>query len=1571
MRVAPDQTLMTRLARLSPISNALADSDQQMSVMVMDDKNIYIGALDGKTPLAGAEITVSGEGVAEKTMKTDGSGYIELPMRNYPSDRDGEAKVNIKVSLDGYRSLEANGIYIKKGSIFKVPTGQDDGTPYPVSWSFWGNDMYLTEYELLISPYNDSEQEIAIKIASGQNYTLSMYFTDSKGGNRLNVGTASGKPGTQTHTFSSQWLKNAPADGKLYAEITPQGGSTVTYQAMIKLIAPTLKKAIGDPNFKLLNIDGLQFTLPSSWPKPLGGLTIAINPPLGDKFKVRAYFDLNGNGAITIGTTAFDDMVKAANNGLWKSQDKKTMDKKAKENEEKGLKAKAKAAAGGDWEGRSKWSPFKLGSISLSMSWFGYAQVQYQETEDDYGQIFGKGGAGFTVSLSGEAGLQWPIVRLTLTATLSATLFPEIGVKIDTYWPEGQFLPTVKSLDYVLGSFNIIIRLELALTLTLGIKGFLSVSVTGLGFLEFQIRLTLGFDIDQWIKWIIDGGGGDGRDYGKKDIDFKIYGGASFFVVLEVLWTKSTYFPFGPQWRWRLYPGPVERADSVTPQTPVDRFLAYLLSTASAEEDIGETQGGMQVDTGNEDLALEGKELSFHPTEITVSSAHRLFTMRSSGEVEEDTPAMLFMIPGLEKSYTAVDGRCRYSQPALIFKALTSDDEFTPLAKTYDDLDQYGRGDLWDNGYDVIDYDYWVQDVSGANVYTYDRGNEEYYKLNDVLFVVSMLAKDYEEKTITYDDGTTETRKTPKETWAMIGCYYLYRADDDFWSLKPVVLAPDQKWVSAFEKVAELEHPGMIVQNPCYKPKIVGTILANSEESLAMYRVLFASVNSLEDGSDYRPWEIMGYKTSKGQTYRYSWFLRDANWYFEDCTYEDLVFFFDQISSDPHDVGSGNEGRTKFYIRNSTMSFFLAKEKDGDTLYELNYIPSTRVFRGLVQTGLKVYSMAVTQKDDENMSAFFVQPDEDGEGCSLKWLRVEHSGKTTLRQYSILDFGIHVPPTQIYWASLYGRECVYWAETAGQTEDGKHQLFQVKAAWLDRASGTLSDTFTIATLKTPNGVAPTQISLGGNDTGYYLLADQEGKVTAYTFNFQLVPGIKLVGNVLTETLVTPGAYDDMILTLYNNGNIPLTGLDLAVYEQKKDGSAEAFETIHLDVLHPENNRVTLKKGMEGNVEEKQGWAVARQEESSLNPEGTNYWLVEKTTIIGKDRVEKESSLKKTELIMPGTFAAFNISLLLPNSWTSSHSIYLQVDKFYTTASSSFSGNAYFNAPPVAAETEIISIGRDGTVQQEGGEEQTNYSALFKTDLTFDTIGLSDKTADLEIVSRRWNSSDGTPMVTLTVTNQRYVAEGERRSNAVVMEAFLDEETTPVFRYSLPDEVSDTETWNFDLPLSLLTDGRSAGKVTVKVGGKNYVENGEFDNSTVIYLEPEAMTILTQPQDVNASEGGGAEFSVAVSGGRAPLKYQWQAKTPKGSWEDMPGETAAALTLKAVTLDMSGNQYRVTVTDASDYTVTSRAAALTVKKVPHTGDDAPVIWWIAGTALALAGIAYVIIKRKKEQHEKTV
>lgn len=1568
VRVAPDQTVMTRLARLSLFPTALADESETMSVTILDDTSIAIGALDGRQILSGVTVNAAAEDGTAQTKTTGNSGYVLFPMRFFPSDRDGEAKVNLSLSKDGYRRVEAPGIWIKKGAVFKVPMRRDDGTPYPVSWTFWGNDLTLSEYELVLSPFNDGEQDISMKIASGKDYSLKIYFTDKDGNNPLNVGQASGKAGEQTFTFSGQWLKNAQGDGKLFAEITPQGGEKITCQAKIKLIAPAVKKPMGDPAFKLSMTPGLQFRLPDDWVTPLGGLTIAINTPLDEVFQVRAFFDLNGNGAITVGTTAFDGMVKDINDGLWKSKDKKALDKAVKDAEEKGLKAKAKAANGGDWEGRKKYNPLKLGKINVSMSWFAFAQVQYRETKDDYGQIFGKGGAGFTVTVNGEVGLQWPLVNLSLTASLAATIFPDIGVMIDVYWPSGQVLPKVQSLDYVKGSLNIIIRLELALTLCVGLKYVFTVSITGLGFLEFQFRKTLGFDIDRWIKDQTNGNASG--TYKDEDVQIAVYGGAAFKVVLEVVWSKTTYTPFGPEWKWQLYPGPVKRAEK--PETPVDRFLADLALSANAEEtagnteSIGKQQGGMQVDTGNQDLLLEASEINYLSKD---TSRHALFTMRLSGGGGADpVPMMMFLKPSYNNGEDF-----RFDRPVAVAVNLSGRQRYSPIAKTEEGLDAGGKGVFTDGGFDVIDYSYWVQDVSGANLTSYDGGTEK--TLTDVLFVVTVLAKEYEEQTKTYPDGTQAVFRVPLKTWAYVHCYYLGE-DGGGYALRPVVLTENGGYLAELYEFTGGHNEKY--SNPCGNPAIYGNIMRSQGSVVTLFRVMASPLNVTTEGyRDANCCQILTAAREDGRYFSVTERVDRTDAFFEKRAFDDFIFYDVQDNSREYDGIP-----SKYLVGYSAEYYTLVRDRDETGgLYSLGFYNSsgdTAVY------ATNVAAIAPRRMADESPEMIFiVQQSDTGEGFVLKSLNPAMS--LTEKAWTESDYDVSVPNTDIYWATIYGRECVYWVETAGRTEDGEEQLFRVRGMWYDSVSNTLSNPFVLATLKAAPGCAPVQIVLNGRDSGYYLLSHTDGRTTAHRFSFKLVPGINLVSNLLTETLAAPGTYDDMLLVVYNNGNVPLSGLDLVAYD-RKDGRADAFETIHLDVLHPYNNRVTLKQGLKGAVEEKQGVTVARQEESSLNGDNTQYWLVKETkrrTRIS-NVLSEETRLRKTELIMPGMFAAFNISLLLPQSWENTHDIYLQVDRIYTTAGNSFSTDA--NAPSLlhaAVGPDVVSVGRDGTVRKEnaGGMlmfalmknagDTEDYAAMYKTDLTFDGISLSDETEDLEILSRRWEFSDGTPMVTLTVNNQGYIASGSRRSNVVIMEAYLDEETAPVFRYSLPEEVSDTETWSFDLPLSLLTDGRSAGKVTVKVGGKNYIENGEFDNSTVIYLAPETLLFLEQPQDQTAPEGGEAVFRAAASGGRAPLRFQWQAKTPKGSWTDVTGETGAALTVKAAALDMDGNQYRVIVTDAAGSSITSRAAALTVKKIPRTGDDAPVFWWMIGAALALAGIAWAAAQRKKERHEKAL
>lgn len=89
----------------------------------------------------------------------------------------------------------------------------------------------------------------------------------------------------------------------------------------------------------------------------------------------------------------------------------------------------------------------------------------------------------------------------------------------------------------------------------------------------------------------------------------------------------------------------------------------------------------------------------------------------------------------------------------------------------------------------------------------------------------------------------------------------------------------------------------------------------------------------------------------------------------------------------------------------------------------------------------------------------------------------------------------------------------------------------------------------------------------------------------------------------------------------------------------------------------------------------------------------------------------------------------------------------------------------------------------------------------------------------------------------------------------------------------------------------------------------------------------AVAITTQPVSVSQLPGDNTSFTVAATG--TGLTYQWEVNTGSG-WSALSGETAATLSLTAVTAEMNGYLYRVVVSGAAACTsVTSSAATLTV------------------------------------------
>lgn len=122
-------------------------------------------------------------------------------------------------------------------------------------------------------------------------------------------------------------------------------------------------------------------------------------------------------------------------------------------------------------------------------------------------------------------------------------------------------------------------------------------------------------------------------------------------------------------------------------------------------------------------------------------------------------------------------------------------------------------------------------------------------------------------------------------------------------------------------------------------------------------------------------------------------------------------------------------------------------------------------------------------------------------------------------------------------------------------------------------------------------------------------------------------------------------------------------------------------------------------------------------------------------------------------------------------------------------------------------------------------------------------------------------------------------------------------------------------------------------------------------STVTVYQP--ITITTQPASQTVCQGANITFSVVTTGNLQT--YQWQLSTNGGStWTNITNANAASLTLPSVTTALSGNQYRVIVTNSCN-TVTSNAATLTVNApTPVTVGALPSKICISDTLIPLSG-----------------
>lgn len=121
-------------------------------------------------------------------------------------------------------------------------------------------------------------------------------------------------------------------------------------------------------------------------------------------------------------------------------------------------------------------------------------------------------------------------------------------------------------------------------------------------------------------------------------------------------------------------------------------------------------------------------------------------------------------------------------------------------------------------------------------------------------------------------------------------------------------------------------------------------------------------------------------------------------------------------------------------------------------------------------------------------------------------------------------------------------------------------------------------------------------------------------------------------------------------------------------------------------------------------------------------------------------------------------------------------------------------------------------------------------------------------------------------------------------------------------------------------------GFNASQLSVRVS--NAVAN-VVSNNALLTVTPIAPTVATQPTNVMVIAGAPATFSVVISGGTAPVTYQW-----KRNGSDIAGATSTSYTLPSVVIGDNGASFAVDLINPAG-TMSSTAALLTVAVVGKT------------------------------------
>lgn len=567
-----------------------------------------------------------------------------------------------------------------------------------------------------------------------------------------------------------------------------------------------------------------------------------------------------------------------------------------------------------------------------------------------------------------------------------------------------------------------------------------------------------------------------------------------------------------------------------------------------------------------------------------------------------------------------------------------------------------------------------------------------------------------------------------------------------------------------------------------------------------------------------------------------------------------------------------------------------------------------------------------------------VKTDEGGFIHRLKGVTL--SPQSPEKPVTVTDYDIEVNADRFDTVKFGGGIYLYWTECStpntNVVPDAKAE-YLVRCVRYDPDTDTICDPFTLVQL----GESPSSVKLQDSGTGFYAvdLGNKNGSYLRQSltkFTYQLVMSAELQAAVPNDPCVCAGDYIDLILSVRNTGNLPLSGLDVKV---KKD--SQVIQTLHINCAQPQESTNKFSTA-NGDITRKGLYTIRRIDGmyDALNGES---WNITSTSSNG---VTTQRNVRTT-LLMPGDTQSYKAKLLIPADWDGKVDLTAEI-------------------------VQTVGAKQFGALLTENGRPLSNALVL-TTDATNDDpvlMRLTPKNAhkivntdshDLMLSAQLFNR-EGETYVRVSILNR----SGNTKSRSRVVPTLTSSYNgQTLFSHTFQNAMEDDYGYSMDIPLQTLTAGRRLDELDLNVSSKeNYEEFADADNHVRLSLFPK-LYIAQQPESLNLVEKQDALFVVSADGGQRPYRYQWQKLNAEGRWVDLPGANQNSYQLSKVTLAQSGLTLRCVVTDGAGDSVTSDSAVLSVFSLPQTGDETqPALWMLLAVASA-ALIALLCFRRRKD------